>query len=124
MLLIIITNKKFTFYKRTLKNDEIEIKNSEKLIEFAKIIYLKINLKNKEQTKFSKSIGKEDNIFNIIGESFIESQSIKINNISYSLYMYLARIARLFLEENIFIADKSNDYYLECFKINNLHVNI
>ena len=123
MLLVIIANNKFKFYRRNLKKEEIiEANNFEELKEFSKRVYLKITLQFEARSKISKSISMDDNLINIIGVPFRESQSIKINNISYSLYMYLARISRLFIEENIFIADKSNDYYLECFNIQNLKV--
>ena len=120
-----MVNKNFCFYIRdTDKEDIIEVRNSDEIIEFCKRIYLTISLKNEYAIgiNYNTRNYKKDNLLFIIGEPFRESQSIKINNISYSLYMYLARVGRLFLEENIFIADRYNDYYIEGFKINHLKV--
>jgi len=126
MLLVIMVNKNFSFFiKDTNKEEIIEVRNSDEVIEFCKRIYLTITLKSEYAIgiNYNSKNAKNDNLLFIIGEPYKESQSIKINNISYSLYMYLARISRLFLEENIFIADRYNDYYIECFKIQQLKVN-
>ncbi len=121
-----MVNKNFSFFIREADKEEIiEVRNCDEVIEFCKRIYLTITLKSEYAIgiNYNSKNAKNDNLLFIIGEPYKESQSIKINNISYSLYMYLARISRLFLEENIFVADKNNDYYIECFKIQQLKVN-
>ena len=107
MILVIICNKNFKFYERKLSFDEnvidelFEKYNNQDIISKAKTIYLKL-IASKSHSKIFKD---ENNSYsNIIGQA-ISDKSLIINHISYSLYMYLSRVSRLFWEENIFNGD-------------------
>ena len=130
MLLTIMCNRNFTFYKNIDEanskgddvintsnipsNDLIEIKNNNKIIDVATKLYLKlisltldvINsniLQQKEKVERYRIREVESKVMedNIIGQA-ISEQPQKINYISYSMFIYLARIGRLFWEEFLY----------------------
>jgi hypothetical protein len=149
MLLTIMSNRSFVFYRKfeetvihdtsaiteshvnksnILMMDSTEIKNNERTSNFAQILFFKLiefavsNGSNKtylNQKEERKVDSKWD--MNIIGQIAEESQTGKINFISYALYMYLARIGRVFWEENIFKRSPDNkDFVSETIKIHQI----
>ena len=107
MFLVIICNKNHLFFERVLSSDEnvndkiIEKYNSPEIIKKARNIYLELI----SRKYHSKKVKDEGNSFSILIGQAISEKTLIINHISYSFYMYLARICRLFWEENIFTGD-------------------
>lgn len=149
MLLTIMSNRSFVFYRKfeeiiphdtsaftepnvnksnILMMDSSEIKNNETTSNYAQILFFKLiefavsNSTNKaylNQKEEKKVDSKWD--MNIIGQFAEESQTGKINFISYALYMYLARIGRVFWEENIFKGSPDNkEFVSETIKIHQI----
>lgn len=139
MLLTIMSNRNFIFYRKyeeTIVNeshsennlitnvnvssilmmDTNEVKNNDKLIDIATNNYVKlidvafqtfninlkgVNVSDDGKKSVEKLRGlKQSEI--AIGQPITDLQSSRINFISYSLYMYLARISRLLWEEYIY----------------------
>jgi hypothetical protein len=106
--------------------DSNEIKNNDRIIFNASFLYIKlIEFSFKyPQNKINETVEKREDrdiAENIIGAIAEDSQTGKLNYISYSLFMYLARIARIFWEENIFKrSPEENEFAQEALKIHQI----
>lgn len=123
MLLVIICNRNFKFYERVFSSDEklndqvVEKYNTPEIIKKARTIYLDLISRNYH----SKKTKDEGNAFSVLIGQAISEKTLIINHISYSFYMYLSRISRLFWEESIFNGDP-NTFIDEPLKIKDFTV--
>jgi hypothetical protein len=123
MLLVIICNRNFKFFERVFSSDDklndqvIEKYNTPEIIKKARTLYLDLISRNYH----CKKTKDEGNSFSVLIGQAISEKTLIINHISYSFYMYLSRICRLFWEEGIFNGDP-NTFIDEPLKIKDFTV--